>query len=477
MLITETTMPLLLSGPADLPFRRSQGFARHLGGIGLRSRLLLLVGVTAIPALAVLAYHEWGESALASVLAPEWHAAISLTGGLLLLGGALMSIGFGIVVGEHVVRRPTETLLDATERWTAGDLGVRIDVGDADGTEFGRIGAAFNRLAETVGRRHDELRALNAELEARVAERTRAYSEANARLVAEMAERERAEARLRQAHKLQAVGALAGRFAHDFNNVLTTIVAALDVLRGRMGPGQDSSLRLIDNALTASERGNKLSCQLLSFSGRQRLTPVPTDLNATIAALIELLAATLETGITIETAFAEDLWLAQVDPSQAEAAILNLAVNARDAMPDGGVLRFTTRNAAGSGKEGSEQGDYVAIEVTDTGIGMTDEIARLAFEPFFTTKTAVKASGLGLSQVHGLASQSRGEVSIDSAPDRGTTVTLLLPRAVGARRAATAPSHLPSAVIPAAGSETEASAEGQSRTRLHVIQGGIADDA
>jgi signal transduction histidine kinase len=375
-------------------------------------------------------------------------------------------VGFGIVVGEQVLRRPTEALMEAAEKWTAGDLSARIDVENAEGTEFGRIGTAFNRLADTLGRRHDELRALNAELEARVAERTEALSAANTRLVAEMAERERAEATLRQAQKLQAVGQLAGRFAHDFNNVLTAIVAALDVLRGRTGSNQEASLRLIDTALNAGERGRKLTGQLLSFSGRQRLTPMPTDLNDTVTALVDLLANTLGAGIHVETAFSPDLWHAQVDPSQAEAAILNLAVNARDAMPEGGRLRFVTRNVTLGAHEKVRAGDYVAVEVTDTGIGMSEEIARMAFEPFFTTKSDTKASGLGLSQVHGLAKQSGGDVSIRSVPDLGTTVTLLLPRSTEV--AMGEPISAPERVV-------EPAPDGKCRTRLQVIRGGMAD--
>ncbi len=465
-------MSLPVPGQAELPNRSPSGLARHFRAIGLRSRLMLLTVVSAVPALGVLAYYQWGLNMLTGMVAPEWQSTITVTGGLLLLGGALMSVGFGIVVGEQALRRPTAALMDAAEKWTAGDISARIEVDAVAGTEFGRIGTAFNRLADSLGRRHDELRALNAELEARVAERTQALSAANARLVAEMAERERAEATLRQTQKLQAVGQLAGRFAHDFNNVLTSIVASLDVLRGRTPSSQEASLRLIDNALNAGERGRKLTGQLLSFSGRQRLTPMPTDLNDTVTALVDLLANTVGAGIRIETDFTPDLWLAKVDPSQAEAAILNLAVNARDAMPEGGRLRLTTRNVALDKHEKLRAGNYIAVEVTDTGIGMTDEVVRTAFEPFFTTKTATKASGLGLSQVHGLASQSGGDVSIRSVPGLGTTVTLLLPRATEDVASPLVPAPSPGGHRPA-----EPAPDGKCRTRLQVIRGGISDTA
>ena len=466
-----------LPGNATPHCPSKSGLARLIGGFGLRSRLFVLIGVTAVPALAVLALREWGFGGAAAMGAPDWHDAVTVTGSLLVLGGALMSVGFGVVVGEHVLRRPTEALLDVVERWTAGDLSARVDQEEAGGAEFGRLAVAFNRLADSLERRHDELRALNAELEGRVAERTLALSEANGRLVAEMAERERAEATLLQTQKLQAAGQLAGKFAHDFNNVLTSIVAALDVLRGRTAPSQEAALRLIDSALNAGERGRKLTGQLLSFSGRQRLAPMPTDLNDTVAALVDLLGTTLGAGVGIETAFAADLWPALVDPSQAEAAILNLAINGRDAMPQGGRLRFVTRNVVIDRHDRVRPGAYVAVDVSDTGMGMDPQTVRMAFEPFFTTKTETKASGLGLSQVHGLAQQSRGDVAITSSGPEGTTVTLLLPRAEGgampvAARAEAAPVEpsQPPADPPAA------PADPRCRGRLQVIRGGMAEN-
>jgi len=244
-----------------------------------------------------------------------------------------------------------------------------------------------------------------------------------------MAEREKTEATLRQAQKLQAVGQLAGGIAHDFNNLLTAIVGALDLLRGRMPAAQDNLVRLVDNALQAAERGGKLTGQLLAFSRRNQLLPIPTDLNMTVVNLTNLMGSTLGRSIRIQSDLVQDLWPAMVDPSQIEAAIINLAINARDAMPEGGTLTISTRNLALGVGGSTPPGDYVAVRVSDTGTGMSPDVIARVFEPFFTTKGPGRGSGLGLSQVHGLATQSGGEVRIESKLCEGTTVTLLLPRA------------------------------------------------
>jgi CheY-like chemotaxis protein len=222
---------------------------------------------------------------------------------------------------------------------------------------------------------------------------------------------------------------LAGGVAHDFNNLLTAIGGALELLRARLPAGQEGFVRLLDTALGAAERGGKLTGQLLAFSRRQQLLPVPSDLNMTVITLSSLLGSTLGRSIRIQTDLVQDLWPAMVDPSQIEAAILNLAINARDAMPEGGVLTIATRNVPLSVGGSLLPGDYVAVRVADTGTGMTPELIAQVFEPFFTTKEPGFGSGLGLSQVHGLAVQSGGDVRIESKPGEGTAVTLLLPRA------------------------------------------------
>jgi signal transduction histidine kinase len=354
---------------------------------------------------------------------------VTLQGTLLMIAGALISLLLALVVGQRFVRRPTEALLAAARHWTSGDLTARAQLTEPPGTEFGNLATAFNDMADSLGRQQCELKELNATLEARVESRTQDLTESSRRLQLEMAERAKTEATLRQAQKLQAVGQLAGGIAHDFNNLLTAIVGALELLRARMPASQEGLVRLLDTALGATERGGKLTGQLLAFSRRQQLLPVPSDLNMTVIALSNLLGSTLGRSIRIQTDLVQDLWPAMVDPSQIEAAIINLAINARDAMPEGGVLTIATRNASACVGSSLLIEDYVAVRVTDTGTGMTPELLAHVFEPFFTTKEAGLGSGLGLSQVHGLATQSGGDVRIHSKPGDGTTVTLLLPRA------------------------------------------------
>ena len=364
---------------------------------------------------------------LADIDAAAWQ-------GLLLLALSIaLSLALAMFAGERFVRRPTAALLDAAGRWSDGDLRARARLLEAPTSEFGRLAIAFNTMAEALGRRRDELEDLNTTLEARVQDRTRDLEASRNRLEIEITERERTEAELHQAQKLQVVGQLAGGIAHDFNNLLTAIVGALDLIHRRLPPGQERLLPLIENALEAAQRGGRLTAQLLAFSRRQRLLPVPTDLNVPVLALTGLLGSTLGRNIRIETELAAELWPAMVDPTQVEAVILNLAINARDAMPDGGVLTIRTRNltlnTASATYSHASPGDYVALDVSDTGTGMLPAVIARAFEPFFTTKPQGEGAGLGLSQVHGLAVQSGGDVGISSRLGFGTAVTVLLPRA------------------------------------------------
>ena len=375
----------------------------------------------------------------------------------LILTGALLSIGLALLVGERFVRRPTAALIAAAQAWAAGDLQARAGLAEPPQSEFGRLAAAFNAMAEALGRQRQELQELNATLEARVEARTRDLVDSRNRLQVEMAEREKSEASLRQAQKLQAVGQLAGGIAHEFNNVLTTVLGALELLRRRLPSGPDGLGKLVDSALYAAGRGTRLTGQLLTFARRQRLLPVPTDLNVTVAALSGLLASTLGRSIRIHTDLAQDLGPAMVDPNQLEAAILNLAINARDAMPGGGTLSISTRNLTVAADAPLPPGHYVVVRVSDTGTGMAPDVLARAIEPFFTAKEPGRGSGLGLSQVHGLAEQSGGELRIDSAPGQGTTVTLVLPRA----------SAMPAVPL------REAGLRGGARRRLRVL---LVDD-
>ena len=349
-------------------------------------------------------------------------------GRVLMVIVAVLSMIGALLAGHRFIRQPTAALLQAAQRWSSGDLQARARLREASHSEFGSLATAFNDMAGALDVQRRELQALNATLEARVDERTRALADSRNRLQQEIFERERTETSLRQVQKLQAVGQLAGGIAHDFNNLLTAVIGGLDILRGRLRTGQEGLVKLVDNALSAAERGSRLTGQLLAFARRQQLLPVPTNMNTTVVALSALLASTLGRAIRIQTDLAHELWPAMAEPSQIEAAIINLAINARDAMPEGGVVTIATRNLTLAAENGLPEGDYVAVRVTDTGLGMTQEVAARAFEPFFTTKEVGRGSGLGLSQVHGLAAQLGGDVRIESAPGAGTTVTLLLPR-------------------------------------------------
>jgi len=282
-------------------------------------------------------------------------------------------------------------------------------------------------------RRQYECRRLNEELEERVQERTKELAAANRQLLAQMEERERVEGTLRQMQRLEAVGQLTSGVAHDFNNLLTVVLGNISFME------RDFAARGIDGKLSqrlqfmraAAERGAKLTDQLLSFSRRQRLEPKVLDLNHAIASMRDLLHSTIGGSIEIQTSLADGLWHALVDPTQLELAVLNLAINARDAMGVGGRLTVSTSNATLGEPASPEEpaaGDYVQICVTDTGCGMSPSVRARVFEPFFTTKEIGKGSGLGLSQVLGFAKQSNGGIRIHTVEGQGTSICIFLPR-------------------------------------------------
>ena len=286
-------------------------------------------------------------------------------------------------------------------------------------------------------RRQYECRRLNEELELRVQERTGELATANRQLLAQIEERERIEATLRQMQRLEAVGQLTSGVAHDFNNLLTVVLGNIGFLQRTLETAgiDGNALRRLGYMRAAAERGAKLTDQLLSFSRRQRLEPKVLHLNDTIRGMRDLLKSTIGGSFKIEIGLAADLWHAYVDPTQLDIAVLNLAINARDAMPIGGTLRVTTANMTLEEPRGPEEpppGDYVCICVSDTGSGMAPEVRAKVFEPFFTTKEIGKGSGLGLSQVLGFAKQSGGGVRIESEIGRGTSVHIFLPRAAHA---------------------------------------------
>jgi len=249
----------------------------------------------------------------------------------------------------------------------------------------------------------------------------------------DVTERTRLEEQLRQSQKLEAVGQLTGGIAHDFNNLLTIIVCNLDLLK-ELQKVPPAAIQCIDLALNAALRGADLTRQLVAFARRQALLPQPFSLNERVSATVDLLHRTLGEHVEIKLALAPDLWPAMADPSQFESALVNLALNARDAMEQSGRLTIETSNTqldedyARANPE-VVTGEYALLSVSDTGSGMTPDVVARAFEPFFTTKAA-RGSGLGLSMVYGFARQSKGHVKIYSEPGRGTTIRLYLPRAL-----------------------------------------------
>jgi len=264
--------------------------------------------------------------------------------------------------------------------------------------------------------------------------RARAAAEsANARLTEQMEERERTEAALRQAQRLEAVGQLTGGVAHDFNNLLTVLLGNIDLIQATTDSTAEQGLATrLERMRSAAERGAQLTDQLLAFARRQPLMPRPASLNAVISGMTDLVQSAMGGNIRVVLRLQEAPWPALVDTTQIELVILNLAINARDAMAKGGTLTIETANVTLSAVEPAGElptGDYVVVRVSDTGLGMSAEVAAKAFEPFFTTKAPGQGSGLGLSQVYGLARQSGGGVRIDSAPGRGTSVSVYLPRA------------------------------------------------
>ena len=248
----------------------------------------------------------------------------------------------------------------------------------------------------------------------------------------------RAEQQLRQSQKMEAIGQLTGGVAHDFNNLLTGVVGALELLARRVGE-DERSRRLIESATVAAERGARLIRQLLAFSRQQRLEPAPIDLNEVVEAMQGLLRSTLGGQLQVKLALEPSLWAAMADRTQVELVLLNLAINARDAMGGAGSIVLATTNVERGAPERAEEppaGSYVALSVADGGTGMTPEVRAHIFEPFFTTKPVGKGTGLGLPQVLGVAQQMGGGVAVDTAPGRGTTVTVFFPKADERPRAA-----------------------------------------
>jgi PAS domain S-box-containing protein len=299
---------------------------------------------------------------------------------------------------------------------------------DVEGRILRWLGTCID--VETQVQAQAALERLNLALEHKATETASDLTNTVEQLEAEMAERRRAEQALNQAQKMEAIGLLTGGVAHDFNNLLTVITSSVDLLR-RGGLSEERQRRYLDAIAETAQRAAKLTGQLLAFARRQPLKPELFNAGERLNAVSGMLKTIVGAPIPVETHVDPDLWTVCADPNQFETAIVNMAVNARDAMPRGGRLTLSARNVeAVPATRGHPTvlGQFVALSVTDNGTGMSAETVDHIFEPFFTTKDVGKGTGLGLSQVHGFAKQSDGEIGVASEPERGTTFTLYLPR-------------------------------------------------
>ncbi len=317
------------------------------------------------------------------------------------------TLAAALVEGDNVEHEFRIQAPDGSLRWIYDRAHV---IRDADRVPVAVVGAA-----QDVSRRKASeaaLRAFASELESRVAR--------------EVAAREAAQAALAQSQRMEAIGQLTGGVAHDFNNLLQALAGCLQMIQRR---APDPAVRgFIDAGQQAVERGGRLTQQLMAFARRQALNPEPTDVRNRVLGMSELLSRALRADIDVAIDLSPDLWPIEVDPTQFEVALLNLTVNARDAMPEGGELRIGCRNLpAADGRP-----DGVEISVSDTGTGMPPDVVARVFDPFYTTKSVGKGSGLGLSQVYGFVTQSSGTVTIRTAVGEGTTVAMVLPRSLAA---------------------------------------------
>ena len=355
-------------------------------------------------------------------------------------------------LGEHLAGTGESTLHKAYELGRAaleGGLGVvdlvllhhtalsdllRTDRRERDPTSmvqaaafFAECLSPFEMMLRGYRETNTQLREANADLRDAHA----AVATAHEALKAEVVERERAEAALVHAQKLQAVGLLAGGVAHHFNNLLTVVLGNLELARRRL-KNDEAVERFLVAAASGAERGAEVVKQLLTFSRQQRLESRVVDVKSWMAGASPLISSVLRGDIKVEVDVTPRVWPVRIDPSQLELALLNLAVNARDAMPKGGSLRISVANRRVNNDRLGLHGAYVAISVADTGEGVDPQLVSRVFEPFFTTKELGPGAGLGLSQVHGFVHQSGGAVDLESAVGKGTTVHIYLPAAQGA---------------------------------------------
>jgi signal transduction histidine kinase/CheY-like chemotaxis protein len=319
------------------------------------------------------------------------------------------------------IRRPVKALTTAASVLGSGKpLGPLI----SGVRELDQVGEALHNAATALAHNREQL-------ESMVADRTQKLATSNERLRAEIVAREQAQTALLQAQKMEAMGQLTGGVAHDFNNLLTAVSGSLELLEPYIS--DERSVRLLRVAQRGASRGAKLTESLLAFARKQRLDPVPADLNSVVVEISEMLRRSIGASVEVTNVLASDLWPVLIDVSQIETAFLNVALNARDAMPGGGVLVIETANIRARNKELPAEvvgQDCVLVSLRDTGTGMSPEVIERAFEPFFTTKEMGKGTGLGLSMVFGVVRQSGGAVRIRSRLREGTTVQIYLPRTI-----------------------------------------------
>lgn len=365
--------------------------------------------------------------------------------GTLLVASALI---LAFLVAETLIRAfaALKTSAEALGR------GAIVDAPAASIREANIVLQTMQEVSHRLAARTADLTDLNNSLEAQVAERT-------AELVDQMAIRERNESQLRQLYKQDAIGKLTGGIAHDFNNMLAVVMSGLNLARRRLERGDANVLEFIDGAMNGAENAAKLTQRLLAFSRQQPLRPEVVDANAMVRSTTDMLRRTLPENIEIELVLAGGLWRTFTDLVGLQNAVLNLAVNARDAMPDGGKLTIETGNTHLDDAYAKDHvevtaGQYVMVALTDTGVGIPAEILSEVYEPFFTTKEPGRGTGLGLSQVQGFIKQSNGHIKIYSESGHGTTVKLYLPRYQGDAAPASSPSRNSSRVERAAGDHT-----------------------
>jgi signal transduction histidine kinase/ActR/RegA family two-component response regulator len=343
---------------------------------------------------------------------------------LLAFGGGAAVLALSLVLGwwmARAIRRPVKALTAATKALGRSEP---VDPLSCGVRELDDVGNELRNAAAALARNREQL-------ESTVEGRTRELAAANERLRAEIDAREQAQSALLQAQKMEAMGQLTGGVAHDFNNLLTAVSGSLALLEPRIS--DDKSLRLLHTAQRGASQGAKLTESLLAFARKQRLNPIPADLNSIIVEMTEMLRRSIGPTVEIRHALASELWPVLVDTGQIETALLNIALNARDAVPGGGMVLIETANIRGTSQELPEEvsgQDCVLVSVRDTGTGMSPEVLERAFEPFFTTKEVGKGTGLGLSMVFGVVRQSGGTVRIRSRLREGTTIQIYLPRAI-----------------------------------------------